>query len=172
MNLLLILAWQFLCLSFIAIGGASATLPEMHRVFVDNLHLMTDAEFSNLYAISQAAPGPNVLFVGLFGWQMAGLVGSLVSLLAMCGPTSLMAIGVEHYGSRHQDSFWYAVLRKGLMPLSIGLLTSTSLLLMQSFPNPWLLLLTVSTVGVLLKFRLNLLWLIGVGAALGVIFRL
>lgn len=172
MNLLGTLFLHFFMLSLIAVGGASATLPEMHRVFVDSLHLMSDAEFSQLYAISQAAPGPNVLFVSLFGWQMAGFAGALLCLLAMCGPTSLIAMGVEHYGTRHQDSFLYLVFRRGLTPISIGLLTSTSVVLVKAFPNPNLVRMTIVSVVILLRFRLNPLWLIGGGALVGIILNL
>ena len=64
---------EFALLSFVAFGGATALLPEMHRVVVENHHWLNDTTFTHLYAIAQAAPGPNVLVVTLIGWEVAGL---------------------------------------------------------------------------------------------------
>ncbi|MDR2000935.1 MAG: chromate transporter, partial [Zoogloeaceae bacterium] len=50
---------QFALLSLIAFGGGNATLPEMHRIVVEQNHWLTDATFTELFAIAQAAPGPN-----------------------------------------------------------------------------------------------------------------
>jgi len=167
MNIILVLAGHFLLLSLIAVGGATAALPEMHRVLVTDLHLMGDEQFAHLFAISQASPGPNVLFVGLFGWQIAGLCGALVSLFAMCGPAGLLAIGVEHFGAGHQNDRWYVVVRRALTPLSIGLLLSSAVLLMKTSQKPMALGLTLLSAMTLLKFRLNPLWLIAIGAIVG-----
>jgi len=168
MTLLLLLMGHFLLLSLIAIGGASATLPEMHRVLVGSLHLMSDTEFSQLYSLSQAAPGPNVLFVALFGWQVAGFWGSVVCMFSMCGPSSLLALGVEHFGSSHQNDKWYVVVRQALMPVAMGLLLSTALILMQMNPHPVPIFATLITFILLLRFKFNPLWLVAVGALLGV----
>jgi hypothetical protein len=80
---------EFALLSFVAFGGATALLPEMHRVVVDNHHWLDDTTFTHLYAIAQAAPGPNVLVVTLIGWEVAGLAGALAATLAMCLPMSV-----------------------------------------------------------------------------------
>jgi len=167
MNILVQLAIQFFILSLLAVGGASATLPEMHRIFVDHLHLMSNTDFTNLYALSQAAPGPNVLFVGVFGWQMAGVMGALVSLFAMCGPTALISVGIEHFGSRYHDSKYYTILRRSLTPLSIGLLMSTGVLLVRTSFDLRAALLTLVSMIILMRWKLNPLILIAGGGVLG-----
>ena len=57
MSLLADLFVQFALLSFVAFGGATALLPELYRVVVENRHWIDPATFSHLYAIAQAAPG-------------------------------------------------------------------------------------------------------------------
>ena len=84
------LFFEFALLSFVAFGGATALLPEMHRVVVENNHWLNDATFTHLYAIAQAAPGPNVLVVTLIGWEVAGLAGALAATAAMCLPMSIL----------------------------------------------------------------------------------
>ena len=61
---------HFLSLSLLAVGGAIATAPDMHRYLVGARGWLSDGQFSTSIALAQAAPGPNVLFVGLVGWNV------------------------------------------------------------------------------------------------------
>jgi chromate transporter len=61
---------HFATLSLLSIGGAIATVPDMHRFLHDQQHWLTNVQFSSSIALAQAAPGPNVLFVALLGWQV------------------------------------------------------------------------------------------------------
>jgi chromate transport protein ChrA len=90
MSTLLELFTEFALLSFVAFGGATALLPELYRVVVENHRWMDATTFAHLYAIAQAAPGPNVLVVTLIGWQVAGLAGALTATVAMCLPMSVV----------------------------------------------------------------------------------
>ena len=89
--------WQlvigFLGISLLSVGGGIAALPEMHRLVVETHGWMDGLAFAKRYALAQAAPGPNVMGVGLFGWHVAGLTGMFAAMLAMCGPTSILAYG-------------------------------------------------------------------------------
>ena len=162
------LAWRFMLVSALAFGGATAALPEMHRFLVEQRHWLDDAAFTTLFAISQASPGPNVLFVALFGWRVMGLAGALTTMLAMCGPSSLCAVLVERYVNRHRDAGWIAVARRALAPLTVGLVAATgTLLTFGADHGAAAATLTAATVAVGLKTRLNPLWLIAAGAALG-----
>lgn len=77
------LAAYFATLSLMAIGGANAVLPDMHRHAVEVQAWMTSDEFAGLVALSQAAPGPNVLIVALIGWKAYGLPGGLTAIHAI-----------------------------------------------------------------------------------------
>ena len=90
-NPLVELAVDFGLLSLIAVGGAMTVLPEMHRTVVDQHGWMSAATFADLFALAQAAPGPNVLFVSLIGWHVAGLAGGWV--------TAVTARELNHYGA-------------------------------------------------------------------------
>ncbi len=81
------LAVQFALMSLLAVGGANTVLPEMHRFVVDNEGWMTHAQFAEMFGIAQAAPGPNMLFVTMIGWKVAGFPGALTATLAMTVPT-------------------------------------------------------------------------------------
>jgi chromate transporter len=166
--ILLELAWRFALVSAIAFGGATAVIPEMHRFLVERNHWIDDTTFASLFAISQASPGPNVLFVALFGWQVAGLAGAIVSTLAMCGPSSVVALAFEHYTGAHRDARWMTTIRRALAPLTIGLLMATGATLAQGTDHSIAAIaLTIGTVAVGLRTKFNPLWAIAAGAIIG-----
>lgn len=167
-NLLSILTIHFLILSLTAIGGVSASMPEIHRVFVDSFHLLTNKDFTELYALSQAAPGPNLLFVALFGFKIASFSGAAVSLLAMCIPSSILSLATEHYGSKYQKAKWHIVVRRALAPITIGLMCSSGLILLRNTHHLSAIIVTLSTIAIMWKFKVNPIWLILIGAILGI----
>ena len=105
-GILLTLAGYFAVMSLFAIGGANSAVPEMQRVAVEVEHWMTARQFSDIFAIAQVTPGPNVIIVTLIGYHVAGLVGALVATLAMCGPTSLFAFYVGRVWEGFKDAPW------------------------------------------------------------------
>jgi chromate transporter len=100
-DILIMLAVQFAMMSLLAFGGANAVVPEMHRQAVELRGWMTEREFTDMFAMSQAAPGPNVMLVTLIGYHVAGVAGALITTLAMCGPTAVLA----HFLGRTWDRF-------------------------------------------------------------------
>ena len=123
--LLLRLAETFALLSLVAVGGANAAVPEIRRTVVDHWHWMTDATFTQLFAISQAAPGPNILLVSLVGWRLAGLVGLLVCTVAMNLPSSALAFAGGRAWSAWSHSPWIGRLQRALVPIAVGLITAS-----------------------------------------------
>ena len=101
---LLTLAGYFALMSLFAIGGANSAVPEMYRMAVEIENWMTDRQFADMFAIAQVTPGPNVIIVALIGYHVAGLIGALVALLAMCGPTCVFAFYVGQVWERFKDA--------------------------------------------------------------------
>jgi chromate transporter len=158
------LAWTFGLMSLFAVGGANAAIPEMHRIAVDVRHWMTDKQFADVFAISQMSPGPNVLIVTLIGYSVAGVAGALVATLAMCGPTAILAYYVSRLLTRSSQSRWPAIIQAALVPLSIGLMGASGLILALASDRNWLAaLVTAVSAGVAFATRLNPLWLLLAG---------
>jgi len=161
---------SFCLLSLMAVGGANALIPELHRQAVEINAWMSGAEFAALFAIAQAAPGPNVLVVTLIGWKVAGLPGAIATTLGMCGPSSLLAFGVGNLWQRFRASPWRLAIQRGLAPITIGLVLGSGYLLTRMADSDWpAYLLTVVTIVVCLKTKLNPLWLLATGAVLGLL---
>ena len=124
-------------MSLFAVGGANAAIPEMHRIAVDVQHWLTDKQFADVYAISQLSPGPNVLIVTLIGYSVAGVAGALVATLAMCVPTAVLAYCVSRLLTRSSHSRWPAIIQAALVPLSIGLMGASGLVLALTSDRTW-----------------------------------
>lgn len=168
MPLLADLFLQFALLFCVAFGGATALLPEMQRVVVEQKHWLDEATFIHLYAIAQAAPGPNGLVVTLIGWEVAGLAGALVATLAMCLPMSIVIFFLFRHWDRFRGARWQQAVQMGVGPLAVGLVFSGAALIGQSAGFAWGGWgLVAATVAVSLRTKLHPLWLIAAGAAVG-----
>jgi chromate transporter len=156
-------------LSLVAVGGGVVVLPDIHRQVVDGQGWLTDAEFADLFALAQAAPGPNVLLlVGLVGWKVAGWGGVLTALLAMCGPSSLLAYLTARAWRRYRDAPWRRAVQSGLAPLTVGLVLASGVVLAAAADTgPLAVAITATTALVAVRTSLHPLVLLGGAAALG-----
>ncbi len=162
------LAWRFFLIGFLAIGGANAVVPEMHRYVVDVEGWMTNAEFAALFAIANAAPGPNVLIVTLVGWRVAGIPGALVTTAAMIVPTSIVTYAIFHVWNRMKNAPWRPAVQNGLSAVTVGLVAATAwILTLATGTNLRLAGIAVGTAAVSYLTKINPLWCFGIAAALG-----
>jgi len=163
-----LLAINFLILSLLAFGGANAIIPEMNRQAVDVAHWMTDAQFAALFAIAQAAPGPNVMVVTLVGWQVAGLAGACVATAAMIGPSWALTYMVFRAWDRFKNRPWAMAIQNGIAPVTVGLVASSAFLLAGAADNSAIAFgLTAATAALTYWIGLNPLWAFAVAAILG-----
>lgn len=178
---------HFTLLSLLAVGGAITTAPDMHRYLVTQQHWLTEAQFTTSIALAQAAPGPNVLFVALMGWQvglnaagttsaawvqgMHGLFGVFLSMGGILLPSSLLTYTATRWAHRNQKLRAVRAFKAGMAPIVVALLIATGWLLAtaqgQSMRNAPLWLLTLLTTWVVWKTRIHMLWLLAGGALLG-----
>jgi len=176
------LVWGFLGISLLSVGGGVAALPEMHRLVVETHGWMDDLAFSKRYALAQAAPGPNVMVVGLFGWHVAGVTGMFAAMLAMCGPTSILAYAFCRLRGHLGGSVAMRVFERGMVPIAVGLIAASGLLLAQGAAfgggeaafgaggAPLAITISIGSTVFVWRSRLSPLWVLGVGAVLGAAF--
>lgn len=166
---LLALILHFTALSLLAFGGAGALTPEIYRVAVEQQHWLTAREFVDLFAIAQASPGPNVLFITLIGWRVAGVPGALASTLAMCLPGSVLTYFVARLWQRFRDHPLRQRMQQSLVPLTVGLVGCTAWVMIRLVDHSAAAgLLTLASMVFALRTSLNPLWVIAIGAGLGI----
>lgn len=183
----LTLLGHFLTLSLLAIGGAITTVPDMHRVLVDDHHWLLDHQFNASIALAQAAPGPNVLFVALLGWNVglnaaggpttgllswaSAALGMLLTLVGILLPSTTLTFVASRWAHQNRELRAVRAFKQGMAPIVVGLLLATGWILTVNQGAtranwPLWLLAAVSAI-VVWRTRLHLLWLLGAGGLLG-----
>ncbi|KQP23041.1 chromate transporter [Pseudorhodoferax sp. Leaf267] len=170
---------HFATLSLLAVGGAITTAPDMHRFLVDRQHWLTDTQFNASIAIAQAAPGPNVLFVALMGWNVGlnaggyatAVLGLLAAMLGILLPSTTLTYLSAQWGHRNRHLRSVRAFKQGMAPIVVALLVATGWVLAATHDVPardWgLWVVTALATVVVWRTRLHLLWLLGAGALLG-----
>jgi chromate transporter len=178
---------HFLSLSLLAVGGAITTAPDMHRYLVQDQHWLTESQFTSSIALAQAAPGPNVLFVALMGWNVGvnaagglgtgwlawgyGLMGVALCMLGILLPSTTLTFAAARWGHQNRDKRVVRAFKQGMAPIVIALLIATGWILAAShgsFADHWRLWLVTGVSTLLVwKTRLHLLWLLSAGGILG-----
>lgn len=165
---LLALAAIFSQLSLLAFGGGNTILPEMQRQVVEVHHWMTASEFSSLFALAQAAPGPNMMIVTLVGWHVAGWAGMLVTSVAKFGPSSLVTVAALHAWDRFKDRPWQRSAQRGLVPVTAGLVAASAMLIAKASDHTWIAWAITGVCAVLaLRTKIHPLWLLAAGSLVG-----
>jgi chromate transporter len=168
---LIALALIFTELSLMAFGGGYAVLPEIQRRVVDVQHWVTAEEFGALFALAQAAPGPNMMIVPLIGWHVAGLPGLLVSSLAKFLPSSLITCLAVSAWDRFRDRPWRAVVQTGLLPVTTGLVAASAVIITTaSAYSLWLAVVTGAATAIAVFTRAHPVAVLAFGAVAGLAY--
>ena len=170
---------HYLGLSLMAIGGAISTAPDMHRYLVDQQHWMTDPQFNASITLAQAAPGPNVLFVALMGWQVglnagslwAAMLGMALTMTGMLIPSATLTYVASRWGHDNRELRSVRAFKQGMAPVVVGLILATGWLMSSAHgvaATDWpLWLVTAAAALVVWRTRVHLLWLLAAGGVLG-----
>jgi chromate transporter len=183
---------HFVSHSLLAVGGAITTAPDIHRYLVDEQHWLTHYQFTSSVAIAQGAPGPNVMFVALMGWNvgmnaaagmsptptmlyavMLALLGVLVTMVGIIVPSATLTFFSTQWAHKNRDLKGVRAFKAGLAPLVMSLLVATGWLLTGNHDNyledwPMWALAAVTTV-IVWRTQTHLLVLLSVGAVLGML---
>ncbi|MFZ4406801.1 MAG: chromate transporter [Paracraurococcus sp.] len=171
MTLLLQILVTFSILSLVAVGGANAVLPEMHRQLVELRGWLDDATFSQLYALAQAAPGPNILVASVMGWRIGGWGGMAMATVGMLLPAAVLAWIMAGLVQRLRGARWLKPAQGGLVPVPVGLLLAAGLVMAEASSQFGLLPLVVVAVSSVFVWRTNYspLWVLVGGGVLGLV---
>ena len=166
---ILAMFWQFTLLSLLAVGGLNSVIPDMQRYVVEQ-GWFTARQFGEVYALSQATPGPNVMVVTMIGAIVAGWTGAVAVTIALFLPGTIMTSAMIHLNTRNPDTILALAIRRGLSPVTIGLTMSTAWVMLHALSTEWTgVALAFITALLVSRTRMNPLWLIGAGAVIGML---
>ncbi len=155
-------------LSVLAVGGVASVLPEMQRQVVEVHRWMGQQEFASLFALAQAAPGPNMMVATLVGWRVAGFSGALAATAGMVGPSSVLTYATARAWRRFHHTAWRQAIQAGLTPITVGLVAAGAALLAGSTTHGAGTAAATAVTAIVVAFtRVHPLWLLAAGAAAG-----
>ena len=155
--------------SSISFGGFPTVLPDVRNFVVSTHGWMTDQEFANLFAVAQSIPGPSmILMMSFVGWKDWGLPGAVVSAIATFGPPCTMYFTAYRLWDRFRDAPWQRIIRLGLVPVLMGLVIASGTVMARTADTGWQAgAVTLAAAATMLATRLNPMWTLFAGAALG-----
>jgi chromate transporter len=179
---------HFLSLSLLSIGGAITTVPDMHRFLVGEKSWLSDNQFTGSIALAQAAPGPNVLFVAVLGWNIGmnagggiaggasawgmAFAGVFATMLGILLPSTTLTFFAARWGHQNKERRDVRAFKMSMAPIVVALLMATGWILTVGhgpfLENLWLWVLTLVSTLVVWQTRIHLLWLLAAGAIGGV----
>jgi chromate transporter len=171
MNAPVALVGHIALLAIISFGGVPGVLPDLRDFIVVANGWLSDREFANCFAVVQAIPGPNmILMMSFIGWKVGGMPTAIASALVTFGPPCALSYGAFRFWDRFRDSAWQQRVRRGLAPVTIGLVIAGGYVMARAGEAGWAsLAVTAAAVGLMLTTRINPLWLVAGGGALGAV---
>lgn len=170
MTVLLSLFLKLSAFSLIAFGGVNALLPSLLNLSVNQEHWIDLQTFADYFAIAQAAPGPNFMTVTLIGWHVHGVIGALIATFAIAWPSSILVFFLQRWVMGMSDQQKKKTIQYAAAALAIGLVLSSAWqIALQINHSISAYALTLATIGLTVFTRWHPLYLIALGAALGLL---
>lgn len=169
------LLYSYLKIGFFGFGGGYAMLSLIQNEVVVQNQWMTNAEFTDIVAISQMTPGPIAINSATYvGYTVAGFWGSVVATTAVCLPALTLMILITRFFLQLRDNRYVKGAIAGMKPIVVGMIGAAALLLMfpksadgASFIDGWSWALFAAAMAASLK-KVNPILLIVLGAMAGV----
>jgi chromate transporter len=156
-------------LSVASFGGVPAVLPDLHDYVVAANGWISDRDFANCFAAIQTLPGPNmILMMSFIGWKIGGLGTAIASGLAIFVPSCLIVYIARGFWDRFRDRAWQQLARRGLAPVTIGLVIAGGTVMARAADTGWpSIALTIAAAAFVLGSRRSPLWVLGAAGLIG-----
>lgn len=126
------LIWSYLKIGLFGFGGGYAMLSLIQAEIVGQ-GWITNAQFTDIVAISQMTPGPiGINSATYIGYVVGGVLGSFLATMAVVIPPFILILKASHYIHQHKESPIIKGIFLGLRPVVVGLIASAALLLMNT----------------------------------------
>lgn len=159
--------------SLLSFGGGNAVIPEIQLKAVHTYGWITAEQFSQAFAIAQAAPGPSTLLVSAIGYQAGGIPGALLATAAMILPAWILVYVAARFWLGAKRSPLRIAIEEGLAPVAIGLILASAIVIALSTDHgPMQYVLTAIATVVFCTVKLNPLWVMGACGLAGWAFAL
>ncbi len=164
------LALVFLKVGTVIFGGGFAAIPFLQHEVVDLHHWLTMREFIDGVALGQVTPGPVAITAAFIGYKVLGISGAVIAALGTFLPSTFMLWGLIHVYRRVSSNALVQGFLSGVMPAVAGMLLWATVFLGRSaITGPVQAVLAPFAFCLLLRFKVEPIWLILGGALVGLL---
>lgn len=121
----------FFMIGLFTFGGGAAMLSLIQAQVVSRFGWLTEAQFTDIVAISQCTPGPiGVNCATYTGYEVAGVAGSALATFALVLPSFIIFYGIITLYNKYHRTTLFSDVMAGLRPAVAGLIGAAALILM------------------------------------------
>jgi len=158
----------FLKIGSILFGGGYVLIALIRAELVTRLHWISERQLLDAIAMGQATPGPISTTATFIGYLLAGVPGALVATIAMFLPAFLFVAISGPLVPRLRRSPLAGAVLDGVNVAALALMAVVTWPLFASTVVDWLTLaITALSLLLLLRLRVNSMWLVLGGALIG-----
>lgn len=169
---LLGMALLFLKIGAVLYGSGYVLLAFLRADFVERMGWLTETQLLDAVAIGQVTPGPVFTTATFIGFLLAGVPGAVVATVAIFLPSFVFVAAVHPLVERLRSSSITAPILDAVNAAAVGLMTVVMVLLGRSaLVDVPTILAALVALGVLIFTKVNSLWLILAGAAMGAVVQ-
>ena len=163
----------FLKVGSIVFGSGYVLLAFLQADLVAHWHWLTNTQLLDAIAVGQVTPGPVFTTATFIGYVLAGLPGALIATLGIFLPSFILVAVINPLIPRLRQSAVAGAFLDGVIVASLALMAVVTWHLGRDaiIDLPTIGLVIVSAV-LLMRFRLNSLWLVLGGAVIGLLVHM
>ncbi len=160
----------FLKLGAVVYGSGYTLLAFLRTDLVQNLHWLTDKQLLDAVSIGQVTPGPVFTTATFIGYVIGGWPAALLATLGIFLPSFVLIALIHPVASRLRQAVWTATLLDGVNAAALALMAGVLIQLGQhALTDVLTWAVAVLAFAILLRFKLNSVWLILAGAMIGLL---
>ncbi len=160
----------FAGMSVLLFGGGYVFIPLIQRTVVDGYGWVTRQEFIDGIALGQVTPGPILISAAFFGYKVAGVLGAAAATIGIFTPPAVVMLVSTRFLDLIKRSETIKAGLRGIRPAVIGMIFAASVVVGLTSPLNWVSLLIFGTTLVsLLRFKVEVVWIIPVAGVVGLL---
>jgi chromate transporter len=159
----------FLKVGSVLYGGGYVLLAFLQRDLVERNHWITSQQLLDAIAIGQITPGPVFTTATFVGYLIAGHAGAIAGTVGIFLPAFVAVWLINPWVPKLRQSPWTSAFLDGLNAASLGLMAGVTIILTRAAVLDWVtLMVAVASAIAVFRFKLNSVWLMLGGGAIGI----
>ena len=162
----------FLKIGAVLYGSGYVLLAFLRADFVERLGWLTDRQLLDAVAVGQVTPGPVFTTATFIGFLLAGWTGAVLATVAIFLPSFVFVAASRPLLPRLRGSRRAAAFLDGVNVAALGLMAAVTWQLGRAaVVDPLTAALALAAAVLLVRTRVNSVWLLAAGGALGLAWR-